>query len=111
MVFQRYCRCQIPDVSSDLLHVTQRIFEGHRNGASTEISVASFVTTVDQITSLLKFDRKEECRRHVDALHLNALLIRTTRSDLLRFEKSIEVSSSGLPLPSAVRLALPERHF
>src|SRR6266508_3096959 len=47
------------------------------------IGVSRFVNALDEITSLLKFNRQEESSRDIDPLHLNALLIAAARSYLI----------------------------
>src|SRR6266436_2736919 len=50
---------------------------------AARIAVSGFVDALDQITGLLKFDRKKISRRDVDALGVDALLVSTARSDLV----------------------------
>ena len=72
--------------SADLLRIWQEFAESHdghgelmcaaRGGSASRIAVGSFVETLDKITSLLEFNRKEESGRDVDALDIDAGLVR-----------------------------------
>src|SRR5437588_12012743 len=62
--------------------------------SSGVISVGSIVSAFDQITFLLEFDREEESRRRVDALHVDAWLNGYARSDV----GAPEVPAAGVRL-------------
>ena len=53
---------------------------------TVRVAVSSFVDPLDQITGLLKFNRKEEGCRDIDAFHFNALWIGAADRNFVRPE-------------------------
>src|SRR5439155_24783160 len=53
------------------------------NRRSARVAVTCFVNTLDQITSLLKFNRKKVSRRGVNALRVDARRFRRTVVDIV----------------------------
>src|SRR6185312_12810389 len=67
-------------VFANLLRVKQKLVEpddrhldgvrrASKSGGTVCVAVRRFVNAFDKITGLLEFNRKEECRRHIDAAH------------------------------------------
>src|SRR5262249_8692717 len=64
------------DALRNLLHVRKKLCTRQRHSRGyARWAERRGVGFVDEITGLLEFDGKEECRRDVDALHLSALNI------------------------------------
>src|SRR5262249_44883263 len=69
-------------VFSYLLGVREKIRKGDGHGSIRKISERCFVHPIDEVSSLLEFDREEERAGIVYAFGLDALLVRTTCEDL-----------------------------
>src|SRR4029079_11058732 len=68
---------------SDLLSITEKVYEIHWNWTVVLQPEASLIDSINKITGLLEFDRKEEGCRDVYSFYLDARDIRTTGGNLV----------------------------